>query len=61
MKGGIMENFDIQDWAELSYVKYKWREPFDRYKWEYEEEIDINNFEIDEFLYEVEEWQVSME
>lgn len=56
-----MENFDIQDWAELSYVKYKWREPFDRYKWEYEEEIDINNFEIDEFLYEVEEWQVSME
>lgn len=61
MKGGIMKNFDIQDWAELSYVKYKRRKPFDRYKWEYEEEIDINDFDIDEFLYEVEEWQVNME
>nr|DAF16751.1 MAG TPA: hypothetical protein [Caudoviricetes sp.] len=56
-----MKNFDIQDWAELSYVKYKRRRPFDRYKWEYEEEIDINDFDIDEFLYEVEEWQVNME
>lgn len=61
MKGGIMKNFDIQDWAELSYVKYKRRKLFDRYKWEYEEEIDINDFDIDEFLYEVEEWQVNME
>lgn len=56
-----MKNIDIQDWAELSYEKYKYRKPFDRYKWEYEDEIDIDDFEIDEFLYEVEEWQVNME
>ena len=49
-----MKTFDFTEWAELSYIKYKWRKPFERYKWEYEEDID-------EFLYEVEQWQVSME
>lgn len=53
-----MKNIDIQGWAELSYEKYKYRKPFDRYKWEYEEEINIDDFDIDEFLYEVEQWQI---
>ena len=56
-----MKTFDFTEWAELSYIKYKWRKPFERYKWEYEEDIDIDNFDRDEFLYEVEQWQVSME
>lgn len=56
-----MKDFDIQDWAELSYVKYKQRKPFDRYKWEYEEEINVDDFDIDEFLYEVDKWQINTE
>lgn len=50
-----MKTFDFTEWAELSYIKYKWRKPFERYKWEYEEDIDIDDFDIDEFLYEVEQ------
>lgn len=53
---------DIRDWAELSYVKYRWRKPFERYKYEYEEDLSIDDFDEMEFLYEViDEWATSME
>lgn len=52
-----MKNIDIQEWAELSYIKYKEKKPFNRYNWEHEKDIDIDDFDIDEFLYEEAEWQ----
>ena len=49
-----------QGWAEMSYMKYKWKSNKDRMIDEYEKEYDNNGaYDIDEFITEFwqEEWE----
>lgn len=46
-----MNNNIIKEWQDLSFIKYRNKPPFERYKSEYEDEVNPDDFDIYRYLY----------